>query len=946
MERQHSDVGDPWIQHLRRNNKTTKSWACILCPERRIFASSQALWQHAEMDHQDKMPVADHRALIAFKASFEDECALQRYSKDEAQPRKSNLDVANSCRPKPPAASTTKRPHPHTRATARATNTDDFQRPHVSTKRLYEPEEAPLSRSPVDLDHNPSLKAQGEPLHPRSRKPYQQTRRPQPTSLSPSQSDESYDIILQPETRPISQEQLVAEVKGIYAGLVMVEAKCIEVNSKQASTSPALNNKQWQALIALHRTLLHEHHDFFLASQHPSASPALRRLASKYAMPARMWRHGIHSFLELLRHRLPASLDHMLAFIYLAYSMMALLYETVPAFEDTWIECLGDLGRYRMAIEDDDIRDREVWTGVARHWYAKASDKAPTTGRLYHHLAILARPNALQQLFYYSKSLCVAIPFTSARESILTLFDPVLSVDSTQLRIPPLNWEFVKAHGLLFTNKTMETFGATSKEFLALFDNQIGRVTRKFMEQPLTKSHVLASGPDNAIPSIILQRIGDPNVLPFIHVTLVFMYNMARHPHALKLVQEQFSWDQLAIMLNTLLSAYHLPDRIHAEDFPLPAKDDVRPFPEDFTLRGLLWADNYFPNDWFTYEKIDDEEKYHERASMTDERKERILWLDIRKRLEALEEAPTPSNLADAIADNITSPTNLCTPSSEPGPLSLGRLWRRAMRRLQRHKKSLARMYLLSQMKGVVAMSLDPSSTNGGSSVWSTVVFATALGSVLAGVMAFPGWRDPELLLFPTIVVDIGCYVFGTDSRNSRSDVAVAWLFAAGLNVALLKDQLKKYRRTGGIMALIIATLGTITAIGLSCGLSFPEGERYSDPLISVAMGVLPGTLVWEVVWLALAQLQFYENLENGIYDEAISNFCSRIFETWIVHITTRVAVNLIERIMGPGAGIPVLEELGAHPFGPRGEQPRIVTMPQPNRRDQFAAPRNTDYRL
>ena len=40
--------------------------------------------------------------------------------------------------------------------------------------------------------------------------------------------------------------------------------------------------------------------------------------------------------------------------------MIALLYETVAAFKDTWIECLGDLGRYRMAIEDDDIRDREV----------------------------------------------------------------------------------------------------------------------------------------------------------------------------------------------------------------------------------------------------------------------------------------------------------------------------------------------------------------------------------------------------------------------------------------------------------------------------------------------------------------------------------------------------------------------------------------------------------
>ena len=37
--------------------------------------------------------------------------------------------------------------------------------------------------------------------------------------------------VLQPETRPISQEQLVAEVKGIYAGLVMVEAKCIKVDN-------------------------------------------------------------------------------------------------------------------------------------------------------------------------------------------------------------------------------------------------------------------------------------------------------------------------------------------------------------------------------------------------------------------------------------------------------------------------------------------------------------------------------------------------------------------------------------------------------------------------------------------------------------------------------------------------------------------------------------------
>lgn len=769
---QKPDVSDRWIQQLRRNNKTTPSWACTLCPERRIFTSSETLWEHAQSEHLENLPSGDDE-IQKFRVDFESECAQKtsKPTKDDNSQRKPNLNEANKAQPEPPPS---KRPlstptrlaptrsisglgalnlgtpgdgdvdmrdsdeaadlgQPRKRAaigdgisagsaspfrdssasppprrskarpnsapygTPSEENMYDTQRPAAARKSLWTEQDgaAPLSRSSVDPSNIASVQAQKArkaPYQQRSQKPHQSqsprttatasnttAKSPAPQTLFSSVSDDSYDIILQPETRPISQEQLVAEVKGIYAGLVMVEAKCIEVDNKQATLAqgdpqaqPKLNNEQWQALIALHRTLLHEHHDFFLASQHPSASPALRRLASKYAMPARMWRHGIHSFLELLRHRLPASLDHMLAFIYLAYSMMALLYETVPAFEDTWIECLGDLGRYRMAIEDDDIRDREVWTGVARHWYSKASDKAPITGRLYHHLAILARPNALQQLFYYSKSLCVAVPFVSARESILTLFNPVLDADSThgQLRLPPLDMSFVKAHGLLFTNKNIEKFEDTKNEFLGLLDNQIGRVTRKFMEQgyhiavansvALTgfaakdntlmqiispskdgadvamagsvseqslATFKLALGLNNTTLRIVLQRIGDPNVLPFIHVTLVFMFNMTRHAGAMDLLQEDYPWDLLAIMLNTLLTQYKTPSRIEAEQFPLPAMDEFRPFPEDFALRGLLWADNYFPDGWFTHEKIDEEEKYHERASMTDERKERILWL-------------------------------------------------------------------------------------------------------------------------------------------------------------------------------------------------------------------------------------------------------------------------------------------------------------------------------
>ncbi|EXL66518.1 hypothetical protein FOPG_17312 [Fusarium oxysporum f. sp. conglutinans race 2 54008] len=91
----------------------------------------------------------------------------------------------------------------------------------------------------------------------------------------------------------------------------------------------SLTAEDFAALTALHPTLLQEHHDFFLASQHPSAS------AATYDMPARMWGHAIHSFLEHLRQRLVESQEFMDGFIIPAYHMLSLLDETVPSFLET-----------------------------------------------------------------------------------------------------------------------------------------------------------------------------------------------------------------------------------------------------------------------------------------------------------------------------------------------------------------------------------------------------------------------------------------------------------------------------------------------------------------------------------------------------------------------------------------------------------------------------------
>jgi hypothetical protein len=514
-------------------------------------------------------------------------------------------------------------------------------------------------------------------------------------------------LVLQPNSRPITQEQLAAEVKSIYAGLTMVENKCIHVDKAQANVAldetgrhTKLANDHWQALIALHRTLLHEHHDFLLASQHPSASPALRRLAAKYSMPARMWKHGIHSFLELLRRRLPESLDYMLAFIYIAYQMVALLFETVPAFEDTWIECLGDLGRYRMAIEDEDLRDRETWAGVARGWYSKAANKSPQVGRLYHHLAILARPNALQQLYYYGRALTCVQAFFSARESIRTLLDPILGrTQATYFPPVPVDATFIKAHGYLFINESTEVFDPPANEFLDQLDTHIGRVTARWKEQgtyigvtniaalfgygsevsvlrkmfdsylrslnsrhsqPVNVQDDSSHGPtapstppsdtfEDSLPPLdltldltdtftnarrltfavfrlVLQRLGDNNVYPHIHIIMSFLYSLTRLPYDVSIILEEVPWNELALFLNTLARVDNSLTAAQLSSFPQSQDRDRRPLPEDYLIQGQIWSEIYFPSDWFNV-SIDEEERSLELASTGKTRVDRMIWL-------------------------------------------------------------------------------------------------------------------------------------------------------------------------------------------------------------------------------------------------------------------------------------------------------------------------------
>lgn len=84
--------------------------------------------------------------------------------------------------------------------------------------------------------------------------------------------------------------------------------------------------------------------------------------------------------------------------VYLVYSIMAFLTESVPGFEETWIECLDDLARYRMAIEEVNTRDRKVWAAVAKMCYYQPSGRSLHVRRIQDHLAVLARPSIVHSL--------------------------------------------------------------------------------------------------------------------------------------------------------------------------------------------------------------------------------------------------------------------------------------------------------------------------------------------------------------------------------------------------------------------------------------------------------------------------------------------------------------------------------------------------------------------
>lgn len=145
----------------------------------------------------------------------------------------------------------------------------------------------------------------------------------------------------------IKQEDSMEETDDLQTSRVLLKGKEVE--------NEDLEKEKWKKQIEDHKQLAEIIHNLLEISLAPSVPASLRNIPTKYNIIVRLWTYAFHKLLESLRRASftsPLALEHLQDFIYYAYTFYTGLLEepTLNSFKSGWLEALGDLARYRMAV--------------------------------------------------------------------------------------------------------------------------------------------------------------------------------------------------------------------------------------------------------------------------------------------------------------------------------------------------------------------------------------------------------------------------------------------------------------------------------------------------------------------------------------------------------------------------------------------------------------------
>lgn len=507
-------------------------------------------------------------------------------------------------------------------------------------------------------------------------------------------------LIEQLESDSTSEEQLEFRASDIYLELVVIEKKYEEVceliafgkmlevfeefyDEEVHDEPPEYKTDSlkghWQNLLGEYQILLHMYYEFFLVSQHPSVRQALKDTAKRFEMLARMWKYGIRPFLKLEPPR-----DYLFRFIDFAYPRFLVLKDRVSVYRNNLIECLGDLARVRMAAEESH-RDRDAWARLSRKWYTQIAGPSPEVGRVQHHLGVLAQPDRLQQLFFYTKALVSVDPFHEAQDTIEICF--ALSDENED----PIATAFIMTHRALLMHASQADFTNIGNNFLSILRRQIRQsgvesqqaiyivscniasilgygdpdetialecfkqCGRASAVEAHTSALKLLSGEERigehvddagvAIQSevvyrgssltfhtlcVLLDQLDNPDVYPCLHLSMSFIWCMAFHPPAMQQLERCIPWIRITTWLNQLLQSDSVMSTIDSPAFLGFDNEPTQALWEDSVIRGLSWSRLYHSDKFFNGLSLETDREFIETPSVVTLRINRCLWLGVR----------------------------------------------------------------------------------------------------------------------------------------------------------------------------------------------------------------------------------------------------------------------------------------------------------------------------
>ncbi|KAF7322791.1 PINc domain-containing protein [Mycena chlorophos] len=292
---------------------------------------------------------------------------------------------------------------------------------------------------------------------------------------------------------------------------------------------------KWKKQISDHKELAELIHNLLAISLAPSVPASLRNIPTKYNIILRLWSFAFHKLLESLRRASFTSnlaLEHLQDFIYYAYTFYTGLLEeqTLNSFKSGWLEALGDLARYKMAVAamvvggsdgsaaltaaavsaagstsdtlappagppaksisdapaariDDSPSpsigvaaarllevepEKERWRCIARDWYGMGIADQPGHGKLHHHLGLLSREVDREEL----RGVYHFVKSMTTLHTFMTSRESVLPMWSATAQarraVPEARQVdlFILLHGMLFTNIQLDDFSVTLARFI------------------------------------------------------------------------------------------------------------------------------------------------------------------------------------------------------------------------------------------------------------------------------------------------------------------------------------------------------------------------------------------------------------------------------------------------------------------------------------------------